>query len=146
MTIARRKSILATTEGGSGAIPEAVELDSDGISHSSAGSSPGIQRQKTDNKILTQTQIKDMIDGAMKASIQLKQVDPNVLDELRRLNKKFLRQAQLDQIWIIEQREKLLVGATELEQCIKRENELIKKKRRDNQSVDSGNSPSPVAA
>ena len=78
--------------------------------------------------MLSQEQIKEMIDGAMKTSIKLQQVDPDILDELRMLNKKFLTQGQLDQLWIIEQREKLLIGSKELELCIKKENDNIKKR------------------
>jgi hypothetical protein len=59
----------------------------------------------------THDEIKEMIASAKQTSMELKLVDPQILAELRELNLKFLTQDQCDQIWIIEEREKLLSGA-----------------------------------
>lgn len=93
----------------------------------------GAQPQQTDkknqSKMKTQDEIKEMIARAMQTSMALKEVDPSTMLELRELNQKFLTQGQIDQIWIIEQREKLLKGSNELESLIQKENNLRIKKR-----------------
>jgi hypothetical protein len=52
-----------------------------------------------------------MIFEAMQVSCELKEVDPAILKELLAINEKFLTPAQKDQIWIIDQRNRMLTGA-----------------------------------
>ena len=59
----------------------------------------------------------------MDISMSFKELDPALYNQMISINERFLSQNEKDQIWVVTQRNNMLVGARELETQI--ENELL---------------------